>query len=400
MFRKLSGQFRQEVCPYCFEYFDLKDTPFRCASAIGVCNHVKDDVYAKAWLDNRVMGKVIPAQKSLKARFSRSATCPDCNNQSYKRLCPHCHMELPQTTGEFKNHIFAVIGGKDSGKSHYIAVLIEQIKKEIGPNMGLLLTPENDFTIKHYNEKFYKPVYDTGRCIDTTKSGVVDSDVKLPMVYSLRLTGKGLFEDNKIKKYITLVFFDSAGEDLESEDTMSTVNKYIYRADGIILLIDPLQLSTVTKKLPANTPKPKHNSVTADILSRTAKLIQNGRNLKPTEKIKTPIAVAFSKFDAVLPLIDPQYQLHRGANHNEGFDVGDFEAINDEMMSLLDQWNHQDIIQMATTRFANYGFFGLSALGCNPHMTKSIPNVTPSRVEDPFLWLLAQNGAIKEVQRR
>lgn len=398
MFRKITGQFQQKICPYCFEYFQIKDTPFRCSSPPTTCAPALDKKYDAVWKDPRPIGKVIPSLGTFKERFSRSARCTDCNHDSYKRLCPHCHMELPQTTGEFKNHIYAVIGGKDSGKSHYIAVLIEQIKKEIGPNMGLLLSPENDFTIERYNSEFYKPVYVDGKCIDATKSGVVDNSVKLPMVYSLRVTGEGMFDQNKIKKYITLVFFDTAGEDLESEDVMSTVNKYIYRADGVILLIDPLQLNTVTKKLPADTPKPKVSSATADILNRTAQLIQKGRRLKPTEKIKTPIAVAFSKFDALLPLIDPQFQLHSGANHDKGFDADDFEAVNSEMMSLLDQWNHQDIIQMATTRFSRFGFFGLSALGCNPHDTRKIPSVVPSRVEDPFLWLLAQNGTIKKVQ--
>ena len=116
------------------------------------------------------------------------------------------------------------------------------------------------------------------------------------------------------------------------------------------------------------------------------------------DKVKIPLAIAFSKFDAVLPLVDSQFQLRASANHDNGFDNGDFEAVNSEMMSLLDKWNGQDIIQLAQTRYEQYGFFGLSALGCNPHDSHQIVTVLPSRIEDPFLWLLANNGLIKKVK--
>ena len=398
MLRKIISQFQKEICPYCFEYFYIKDTPFRCSSPPSRCASEADKVYETTWQDSRPMGKVLEPAGKFRDRFSQSIRCKACGHQSYKRICPHCHMELPRTTGQFKNYIFAVIGAKDSGKSHYIAVLIDQIKRRIGPNMGLLLSAENDFTINRYANDFYAPIFKDGKVIDTTRSATIDRSVQRPMVYSIRLTGDGLCQKNKIKKYMTLVFFDTAGEDLNDEDTMSTVNKYIYRSDGIILLIDPLQLLSVRNLLPKGTPLPDIWTETSDILNRSTRLIEKGRNLKPTDKVKIPLAVAFSKFDAVLPLIDPQFQLHASANHDTGFDNDDFEAINSEMLSLLDRWNGQDIIHLAQTRYTKFGFFGLSALGCNPHDTSRIPSVLPGRVEDPFLWLLANNGIIKKVK--
>jgi len=398
MWHKITSQFQKEICPYCFEYFYIKDTPFRCASPPGRCAQEPDAVFQSAWADTRPMGKVLKPKGNIKYRFSQSLRCESCGHQSHKRLCPHCHSELPHTTGQFKNYIFAVIGAKEAGKSHYIAVLINQIRKQLGPNMGMLLEPMNDETIKRYRNDFYNPVYNNGQVIETTKSAIADRRVQQPLVYSITFSGKGWLGNDRIKKAFILVFFDTAGEDLNDEDVMSTVNKYIYRSDGIVLLIDPLQLSSVRHQVPNSTALPHINTETSDILNRTTRLIEKGCELKPTDKLKTPLAIAFSKFDAVLPLIDPQFQLHASANHDNGFDMGDFEAINSEMMSLLDQWNGQDIIQLAQTRYAKYGFFGLSALGCNPHDTKKISSVLPRRVEDPFLWLLAQNGIIKKVQ--
>lgn len=150
----------------------------------------------------------------------------------------------------------------------------------------------------------------------------------------------------------------------------------------------------------STTALPKVNTETADILNRTTRLIERGCNLTPTSMLKIPLAVTFSKFDAILPLIDSQFQLHSSANHKNGFDSEDFEAINSEMMSLLDKWNGQDVIQHTQTRYKKNGFFGLSALGCNPHGSNKISTLLPHRVEDPFLWLLSQNGIIKKVQHR
>lgn len=398
MLHRITSQFKKETCPYCFDYFHIKDTPFRCSSVSKHCPPVSDPIYTKNWGDTRPIGRVLAKKGKFSDRFIDSIRCTDCNNDSYKRLCPNCHMELPHTTGKYKNHIFAVVGGKDSGKSHYIAVLIEQIKKRIGPNMNLLLTAENDFTVDRYNKDFYEPIFQKGKTIGTTVSATTDQKVQLPMVYSLRFTEDSLFEKNKIKEYMTLVFFDTAGEDLNSEDSISAVNKYIYRSDGIILLIDPLQLMPVRNRLPSDTPMPVKMSETGDILTRITRLIEKSNKLKPMEKIKIPLAIAFSKFDAVLPLVDSQFQLRASANHDNGFDYGDFEAINSEMMSLLDKWNGQDIIQLTKTRYEQYGFFGLSALGCNPHDSQQIDVVLPSRIEDPFLWLLANNGLIKKVK--
>jgi hypothetical protein len=308
-------------------------------------------------------------------------------------------MDLPHTTGKYRHLIFAVIGAKEAGKSHYLAVLIEQIRKHIGPALGLLLEPLDDFTIRRYRQSFYDPIFHNKTVIRGTISALADSQVQMPLVYTLTLTGKDLFGRNAIKGVVTLVFFDTAGEDLDSRDTMGTVNKYIYRSDGIILLLDPLQLRSVRDQLGGAVPVPTINTETATILERTTELIRLGRNLSLEEKIAIPLAVAFSKFDAVEPLIDPQMQLNAESNHRAGYDLADFHAVNAEMQALLQEWDSGIIPQQAETHYRRSGFFGLTALGCNPHGDQKIPRVLPRRVEDPFLWLLHCHGLIPTARR-
>jgi hypothetical protein len=395
MLQKIKAQIKKEICPYCFETYSLKDTPFRCVSPPERCAPEMDAVRARVWEQATPVGKVLPPNGS----FTTETRCPKCNQRTKKRLCPLCHMELPHTTGEFKNLIFAVIGAKESGKSHYLAVLIEQIQNHIGPSMGLLLEPLNDYTIKRYREHFYDPVYIKHRTIDATRSALTDRGVQLPMVFSLIFYGKNVLGQRRITNVVTLVFFDTAGEDLKAEDIMSAVNKYIYRSDGIILLLDPLQLKRVRDQLGSSAQLPEMNTETTEIITRTTNLIQSGRGISKDALIPTPIAVAFSKFDAVLPLVDSQLQLNATPNHDGGFDSADFEAVNSEMQSLVSEWHGNFLLQQVSTQYKKFGFFGITSLGCNPHGSTTISRVLPKRVEDPFLWLLHSHGLIKTARR-
>jgi hypothetical protein len=264
----------------------------------------------------------------------------------------------------------------------------------------MLLEPSNDYTITRYREAFYDPVFKKGETIKGTISGIVDKAVTKPLVYSLTFSGKSWRGAPKITGVVTLVFFDTAGEDLNSEDTMSTVNKYIYRSDGIILLVDPLQLERVRDRLGAGVDMPDMQTETADIMNRVTRLIEQGRGVSPSEQISIPTAVAFSKFDAVRPLIDDQFQIVASPNHERGYDEADLQAVNSEMIALLEEWGGQELIHLLDTRFQRHSFFGLSALGCNPHGTAKIPRVISQRVADPFLWLLAQHQLIRPRQSR
>jgi GTPase SAR1 family protein len=389
MFKKLKALFdRRELCPYCFEYFELEDTPFRCSSPQSICEWEDDEIYKQHWGDSRKKGHIIQNNQG-DVKF---VICDKCNQKTFKRLCPHCHKELPSTTGEVKNHIFAVIGSAGAGKSHYIAVLINKIQNELGPKMRILLNPLNDETRTKYRKEFYSPIFEKHETIQKTNSAMSNTSVKLPLVYGLSFVKDTMFEKNKIVAYITLVFFDTAGEDLNSEDTMATVNKYIYRSNGIILLIDPLQIEDVRSKLLGKVPMPGSISASShDILSRVTSLIEKGQELGPRDKIDIPLAVSFTKFDALDSIIDDAYQIKQNSNHSEGYNEDDVNAVNSEMKSLLMAWNQASVVQLAETKYKTSAFFGVSALGCNPHKDNKIPNVNPRRVEDPFLWLLKVN---------
>ena len=69
------------------------------------------------------------------------------------------------------------------------------------------------------------------------------------------------------------------------------------------------------------------------------------------------------------------------------------------MQALLAEWDGSVIQQQVERRYQRFGFFGVTALGCNPHGDQKVPRVLPRRVEDPFLWLLHCHGLIPTARR-
>ena len=378
---------RPELCPFCFQEFDLRQAPFRCSNRPEHCAPEVDAVLAKRWGESLPVGHVIPAP----SRVVRQQACERCGYPSDHRLCPHCHSALPHTVGYLDSLHFTVIGAKAAGKSHFTAVLVDRLRRQVGRDLGLILRELDDRTTTHYREDFHGPVYERHQIIPGTRSAMEDVTTQRPLLFGLTLTGRR-------RRAVTLAFFDTAGEDLDAEDTMLHVNRSIIRSDGIILLLDPLQLPRVRERLDGSVALPTRNTDSVDIVNRTLRLIQNGRGMRFTDRVSIPIAVAFSKLDAVTSLLGPHSELRHEPRHRGGYHAEDAVAVDQEMRALLVEWGADDLLRHVTDAFVHHRFFGLSALGCNPHDTQQIPTVRPQRVEDPFLWLLHHHGLLREVR--
>ena len=188
---------------------------------------------------------------------------------------------------------------------------------------------------------------------------------------------------------------DTAGEDLGHVDTMSTETRYVAQSQGIIFLLDPLQIPSIRDRMPASVPLPAGTVNPVEIVERVVDLIRGFRGLKPTQKIDTPVALAFSKIDAVRALIDQNSPIHRIANHDGYFDQSDAEEMNESMRAHVHSWVGPAFDAAIRHNFKHFMYFGLSALGAGPDSDGRLQaGATPFRVEDPLLWVLHQHGII------
>ena len=203
----------------------------------------------------------------------------------------------------------------------------------------------------------------------------------------------------------TFVFFDTAGEDLNDEDTMSTVNKYICKSAGIIFLLDPMQIPAVVNQLDETTVKRAAGidvgtaAKADDIMTRVSRLIRNDRGLSENKKIDIPVAAVFSKVDAIEGIVPSDCTVHNPSPHcaEKCFDLSDWHNVNSEIVALLHEWDADAFISQLETNYENYSYFSVSALGLhnNPTSDGRIERPRPHRIEDPLLWILKENGVIK-----
>jgi len=379
------------TCPFCFDIFKLANAVYRCANVR--CKREIDQIYQ----DKRGL-KVAPAMGHVFAAPSRRtsfgwfkntslAKCDLCAVESKKRLCPICHFELSHDVGEIDDHVIAIIGARETGKGHYITTLINRLENEVGTQFNFSLRMLGDDTRKRFEEDYRTPLLRRKEMLQPTQSAAVDSRVKSPMVF--RLTPKNR------SQAINLSFFDSAGEDMQSLDMLSSEARYICSASGIIFLLDPLQIDAVRGQLsPDILPVRDYTAEPVYIVERLRELFERRLGISANTMIKTPVAFVLSKIDTLLPIIEPGSALHLTGEHFGSFNLTDAQSVHTEIRNYLDSWMGSGISNRVEAEFGQHAFFGVSSFGRTPESGR-LETISPIRVEDPFLWLLYQLGMIK-----
>lgn len=395
---------RTFVCPYCFERCELAQVQLRCTNSR--CGDFDDKEMTKYESGNKQMPKQgkrtfsVPSKNPFAA--PSSGRCPECGNITYKRICPACHNELPESTLSGTDMIISVVGSRASGKSHFVGVLIEELLQRVASKFGGSLEGFAD-SYARWKNGFYTSLYENRQKLPLNQSALQNPDngTYRPLIFKLNFRRRVLFWD-VIDSY-TLVFFDTAGEDLDDPNIMNTVNKYICKSAGIIFLLDPMQIPAVVNRLDssiverASAVRLNQAAKPNDIMTRVSQMIRNDRHMPQNRVIDIPVAAVFSKFDAIEPIVPEDFTVRRPSPHCEKgyFDMTDCHNVNSQIQALLNAWNATAFTSQLETNYKNYSYFAVSALGNNPTKDDRIEPPHPHRIEDPLLWILKENGVIK-----
>ena len=367
------------TCPYCYGTHDLMSSGLKCSYNVPgksdkcVSNVEKDK---SGW---------IPVKDKPR--------CMKCKSARKTVYCNVVNKEIPADFLNGQSFSVALLGAKASGKSNYIGVLINEIRKKMSSSFNCTLSlAASEESREYYDDHYYKPLFKNGRVVDATSQDDIP-----PLIFPLRF----MDSKNRITKVAALSFYDTAGENLDSTDQMLITNQYISNANGIILLLDPLQVPAIREKLEGKIPLPAQNTDVVEVLSRIVQNIRDVKNIKGT--IKTPLALVFTKLDALeqFDVLKEDSCLREESEHlKRGLFVRtDFESVNIEMQDLLENWLDAELVQQMKN-FEKYAFFGISSLGGVPNGTKLANEaIKPKRVLDPLLWLLAEKKYIKTAKK-
>lgn len=278
-----------------------------------------------------------------------------------------------------------MIGTKASGKSHYIAVVLHELEHRVGPRFHGHLTALNDATRRRIDTDLMPRLYEHGVVLEATQSARSSTATREPLVVRLALGEKSS---------TNLVFFDAAGEDLQSLDVLELEGRYITQSDGLILLVDPLQIEQVRDDLEGSIELPDTSADVYSMLGRLAGLLREARGIPSNKPIDVPLAIAVSKVDALRGLLPDSHPVFSLPRHDGRFDAEIGRSISEALRADTVGWVGERLDTFLKTEFETYAFFGVSALGENPVGGRLRNGVSPMRVEDPVLWMLDQWRAL------
>lgn len=384
-------------CPYCYEPFAERQIRFRCTGNPsrfgGRCDPEVDELLRQ----RTGFGGALPPVFDGYGRWA-SAECPKCRSVTTTRVCPACHSRLPVFFGKVRSRLIALVGAKETGKTVFMTVLVHELMHRVGDRLNVSITGADDSTRHRFSGDYEVPLYREARLLAPTTTAGLDG--REPLVFRFTTERRGLFGRNAGAQHTLMSFFDTAGEDLTSQRSVEENVRYLAAADGIVLLLDPLQMRGARDLAAPGTRLPAAGSVDDDpvnVLERITDLIMAKDARKPTETIDKPLAVAFTKLDTLTHDLKETSPLRRPAPETPYFDEADSREVHAEIQRLLARWDGARIDQIAKHHFRRYRYFGLSALGETPTPDNRVSprGVRPYRVADPFLWILGEFQAIR-----
>ena len=384
------------TCPSCFVKVAPARIAFRCLGKSGRtegCEPRPDEVLGA------FRGGAAPALPPVFSvrRPGRRAQCPACSRETAWRVCPSCHSRLATEYCANPGKIVALVGAKHAGKSTYIAVLIHELMNRIGEELNASLVPCDDRTIERYKTDFARPLYGDHTLLDATQSA--EGAPRDPLVYLFTRTVGRM---RRRTASLTLVLFDTAGEDLREREMSELHLRYLSAADAVIFLLDPLELSGAQAALHTSA-RERGGTLANDLMSdqmdvvvRVTELLRKRNN----GRLPIPAAVALSKIDELRASMERQSALHRTRDPAGALDLDDREAVDEQVRALLHQWQAGMIDRYLSQQYDDYALFGLSALGDVPEgKTVARSGIRPYRVEDPLLWLLYRFKMLDGIRR-
>lgn len=384
------------VCPFCFKKFKPSSVVFRAKHSEEGDPEYEKVVDEELNSYNKSIGKSELAELNA---IIRPESLPKGNlkvvdgvvleiKDKYdivtdERLCPYCHNELPVTSGRGPTSIISVVGASQVGKSVYMTCLLYVLEHYAAESLGGAIIAGNS----EYNAEIkenQKVIFEYNKVLEPTPKEHVD-----PLIANLR------FKDDS-RPPITFAFYDVPGEGMTDKAYIEKHGEHIRNSDGIIFLVDPLQMRTLRKKLNLLN-KEESGDFTAKYQEPKDIIVYFYENFIAKESgAATDIfaAVVVTKTDMLKNLNDEEYlspnsNIFKASSYNSYFDLEEFENVNGEMKRFLGKADAPFKAAMETY-FRNTAYFGVSSLGSNPknfEIDNSVA-VTPLRVEEPFLWLL------------
>ena len=317
-----------------------------------------------------------------------------------RRVCRYCHNPLPDGYGKDPVKFVTVVGVTGSGKTVWLAQLLKKMHT-YAANVSLSATTDTQ-SIDLFRKK------NIVRVGEVLPSGTPFKQFQQPLFYGI--VGK---DETRGRWTETFVLYDVAGE-LFTKATSGEIDNFapfIRHADGIIVLIDPLQIDVISSADDTNEAAIRDLPPAVKALGAIHNIVAEGDKSRGCTK---PVAVCLSQIDravvqAVLsddlkqrlrqdvqPIRDPatKYPLPI-------YNALEHAFIREELEDFMVE-NQFEVVDLLNKSYSDHEFFAFTSLGCEvvkvktgeKEETKPVGPITPRRIEEPLYWLFYKMGFI------
>lgn len=365
--------FRKLNCPFCSEEYHLGDFGIYSERDGSVMHAPPQDFWPR--VASRFWVRPLAGRKNVLAQALRQ--CPN----------PNCQKRLPFNIEYVEDNItIAVIGDSFSGKSHYIATTIKQLKDgQIPPELGLSNFAASASGIDdRYRNDYYDPLFKRGEPLQTTHQAT--NPVDDPLIYEMCIASKR----------VNFLFYDASGEDIANIDTRVQNKPHILNARAIIFLADPWSMPGFVNQLAHHLrPDPRYltGRTATDVLNRVIGVFKRASNQMRETQFSLPVAIAFSKSD-LIPYLrtrsnDPRYLALADLQYPSRLNSKESDDIHAVVRQLLLEVGENSLVAMENT-IARLNFSAISATGSSLNDQGKYSQIEPNRCLDPLFWVLRE----------
>lgn len=394
-------------CPYCFRPVPSDRVVFRCTS--GMCSATRNEQATEmAGFEINLTSCYADQVSDSHSSLAASMPCMDCQQPCTQEVCPQCLRDLPPNWRHADVFTMAVTGARGAGKSVYIAVLVQWLRR-MAELTSRNVSPQTTGTADVFNAYYHEPMFGENKVIGGTPPVALDGSYQRdPLIWKVSSGGgRGEF---------FIVMKDMAGEDLERALSPQPQFSYCDFADLTVFLFDPFMLPEMLQVLEGMIPSVDRRRLGMGASEALANLLTQFRT--PAGRL----ALTVSKFDAVQQLpsgdnsyapvlanpaahfnTDPTFLRDASTAGERAVSSKDFQAesafLDAEVRSLLALFGEQSVSAQADEavagdRLLDIRHFAVSSLGETPRHTNqlTVRGVSPFRVLDPLLWGLESTG--------
>lgn len=332
-------------------------TPLGYAGELPIVAAPQVDPVAEGFLQRRVAKRLVPVSEQTDPRDLPA------------RACTTCHRPLPLDVDDREVIILAVLGINRAGKTYLLATaLTEALQHDALAPAGITGFTAEEATANRFHRDYYLPVFRKRSRLDPTQDPAEGDSVE-PLIFRFEVDGRPFL----------LALHDLAGEAVAEPRRRAVVAPFIRHSDGIVFVVDPLEIEAVRTQLP-------FEQVTVDWRGWSQlDVLRASIDTLAGDASKVPVSIVITKSDLVGLAEQERFAFAKPAPADGWLD--DQFKVDREVRGLMRGWGAAQFEE--ATRHAARGFFhAVSAFGAPP-ADPTVPGVvSPVRVADPFGTLI------------